>query len=70
MPKQGNPNTHADANLFEAGQAMALATLRAEMQALSWLLPGRAAAASDAEAEARERQGQADTEAGFDNMPV
>lgn len=53
-----------------AGQAMGLALLRAEMEALSQVMPGAAAPEDAAEAEARHAAEEAEIEAGFDNMPV
>lgn len=53
-----------------ASQAVALALLRAEMDALAQILPGAGATETPAEAEARAAAEEAMTEAGFDNMPV
>lgn len=49
-------------------QAMGLGVLRAEMEALTRVLPGHAT--TEAEAEARLAAEAAEIEAGFDNMPV
>ena len=51
-------------------QAMGLGVLRAEMEALTRVLPGQAADETEAEAEARLAAEAAEIEAGFDNMPV
>lgn len=54
-----------------AGQAMALALLKAEMAALAQVMPGAASAEeTETEAEARRSEEEARVEAGFDNMPV
>ena len=56
-----------------AGQALTLALLQAEMEALARLLPGPAgdeAALTEAEAEALRRAEEARIEADFDNLPV
>ncbi|NBE08766.1 hypothetical protein [Paragemmobacter ruber] len=53
-----------------AGQAMGLALLRAEMEALAHVLPPAARAPGAAADEARARDDEAAREAGFDNMPV
>lgn len=50
-------------------QAIGLGVLRAEMEALTHLLPG-AREETDAEATARQAAEAAAIEAGFDNMPV
>lgn len=49
------------------GQQMALGMLRAEMVALTTMMPGRGNIAED---EARQGADEAEIEAGFDNMPV
>lgn len=57
-------------------QAIGLGVLRAEMEALTRVLPGHAMtgaeteAETEAEAEARLAAEAAEIEAGFDNMPV
>ena len=53
-----------------AGQAMGLAVLRAEMEALSKMMPGAVSEEDAAQAEARHAAEEAEIEAGFDNMPV
>ena len=53
-----------------AGQAMGLAVLRAEMEALSKVMPGAMSEEDAAQAEARHAAEEAEIEAGFDNMPV
>lgn len=53
-----------------AGQAMGLALLKAEMEALAQVLPTAENDATAAEDEARAREEDAAREAGFDNMPV
>ena len=50
-------------------QAMGLALLRAEMQALAQVMPGHHSA-DGAEDEARRLAEEASVEAGFDNLPV
>lgn len=56
------------AEAMAATQAMGLAVLRAEMLALSRMMPGQAD--TPAGAAARLAAQEAETEAGFDNMPV
>lgn len=53
-----------------AGQAMAMATLKAEMEALGHLLPTLHADETEQELAARKRAEDAQTESDFDNMPV
>ena len=55
-----------------AGQALTLALLQAEMEAMAQLIPGLAPGRSetDAEEEARRREEEARIETDFDNMPV
>lgn len=53
-----------------AGQAMGLALLKAEMEALAQVLPTAENDATAAEDEASAREEDASREAGFDNMPV
>ena len=53
-----------------AGQAMGLALLKAEMEALAQVLPTAENDVTAAEDEARAREEDAAREAGFDNMPV
>jgi hypothetical protein len=54
-----------------ATQAMGLALLRTEMEALAHMLPGQSVGAeTDAEEEARRVAEEAAVEAGFDNLPV
>ncbi len=53
-----------------AGQAMGLAVLRAEMEALSKGMPGAEPAEDAAQAEARHAAEAAEIEAGLDTMPV
>ncbi|MBD1202529.1 MAG: hypothetical protein O9292_06830 [Rhodobacteraceae bacterium] len=56
-----------------AGQALTLALLQAEMEAITQLMPGLAPAQpaeTEAEAEARQRAEEARIETDFDNMPV
>lgn len=55
--------------LMSAAQAATLDLLRAELCALSTMLPGHAPA-DPAEAEAREARHDAGFEADFDDMPV
>ena len=55
--------------LMSAAQAATLDLLRAELCALSTMMPGHAPA-DPADAEAREAQHSADFEADFDDMPV
>ena len=55
---------------FAAGQAMALATLKAEMEALGHLLPTYHADETEEQHAARLREEEAQTETDFDNMPV
>jgi len=50
-------------------QALGLALLRAEMEALGQVLPGHASAEGPEE-EARRMAEEAAVEAGFDNLPV
>ena len=52
------------------GQAMGLALLRAEMEALSKVMPGADEPEDAAQAEARHAAEEAEIEQGFDNMPV
>lgn len=52
-----------------ATQAMGLALLRAELEALGHVLPGQPVADA-AEEEARRTAEEAAVEAGFDNLPV
>lgn len=61
------------ADMAMAGQAASMKVLLAEMRALSALLPAFGAAPvspDSAEEEARLLAREAETEAGFDNMPV
>lgn len=58
------------AEALAAQQALGLAVLKAELDALAHLLPGAVAAETEAEAEARRATETAEIEAGFDNMPV
>lgn len=56
-----------------AGQALTLALLKAELEAITQMLPGLAPGAAtetEAEAEARQREEEARIETDFDNMPV
>lgn len=56
-----------------AGQALTLALLQAELEAITQLMPGLGPAApaeTEAEAEARQREEEARIETDFDNMPV
>ena len=56
-----------------AGQALTLALLKAELEAITQMLPGLAPAVAtetEAEAEARQRAEEARIETDFDNMPV
>ncbi len=55
--------------LMSAAQAATLDLLRAELCALSTMMPGHASA-DPAEAAAREAQHSAEFEADFDDMPV
>lgn len=56
--------------VMAAGQAMGLALLRTEMEALAHVLPPADSAPGAADGEARARADEAAQEAGFDNMPV
>jgi hypothetical protein len=53
-----------------AGQAMGLALLKAEMEALAQVIPSGGAEEDAAAAEASRQAEEAAREAGFDNMPV
>lgn len=56
-----------------AGQALTLALLQAEMEAIARILPGHAgdeAALTEAEADVLRRAEEARIEADFDNLPV
>lgn len=53
-----------------AGQAMGLALLHAEMEALTQMLPGAVPQETPAEAAQRHLTDETASEADFDNMPV
>lgn len=56
--------------VMAAGQAIGLALLKAEMDALASVLPGMDVPETEAEVEARRAIEEAEVESGFDNMPV
>jgi hypothetical protein len=62
--------TGAAVEALAASQAMGLALLKAEMEALAQVLPQEESPPSAPEDEARARAEDAAREAGFDNMPV
>ena len=74
MPKTGLTDMAAlmgeAVEAVAAGQAMGLALLKAEMEALTHVMPGDAPEETEAEAAQRRLAEEAAQEDGFDNMPV
>ena len=74
MPKTGLTDMAAlmgeAVEAMAAGQAMGLALLKAEMEALTQVMPGDVPGETEAEAEQRRLAEEAAREDGFDNMPV
>lgn len=66
---QMHGSTETAADLGVMGQIMGLALLRAEMEALAQMMPGRSHE-TEAETAARLAAVDAEVEAAFDNMPV